>query len=107
MAGNPNVLDFNDVNFEAEVLKSDVPVLVDFTGEHCAPCKILSPIVDKLATEVVGKAKVGKLYVENSPSTAAKYGIRNIPRVIVFKGGKKVAESSVVTKERLVEMLGL
>lgn len=107
MAGSHDVLDFNDVNFDSEVLKSDVPVLVDFTGEHCGPCKILSPIVEKLAADYRGKVKVGKLFVENSPATAARYGIRGIPRVIVFKQGKKVAESGMTTRDRLIEMLGV
>ena len=66
---------FNDLNFDDEVLRSDLPVLVDFTATWCGPCKQLSPIVDQLATELDGKVKVGKLDIDDSPVTAGKYGV--------------------------------
>ena len=86
MAGK-NVLTFNDQNFEAEVLKADVPVLVDFTATWCGPCKALAPIVEKIADDFEGRVKVGKLDVEAAPETARKYKVRNLPTVLVFKGG--------------------
>ena len=89
MAG-PNTLQFTDDNFEAEVLQSDVPVLVDFWAEWCGPCQRLAPTIDELAAEYHGKAKVGKLDVDRGPHTAAQYGISNIPTVMVFNGGELV-----------------
>ena len=74
---------FNDVNFDQEVLKSDKPVLVDFTATWCGPCKALAPIVDQVATEMDGEIKVGKLDVDESPITAGKYGVRGVPTVMV------------------------
>ncbi len=76
---------FNDLNFEQEVLKSSVPVLVDFTATWCGPCKQLSPIVDQLADDLDGTVKVGKLDVDDSPITAGKLGVRGVPTVMVFK----------------------
>ncbi|MBP7670877.1 thioredoxin [Candidatus Gracilibacteria bacterium] len=84
---------FTDENFEAEVLKSDVPVLVDFFAEWCGPCKMMSPTIDKLAKEFEGKWKVGKLDVDASPMMAEKYGIRSIPSLKFFKGGEVVNEA--------------
>lgn len=83
---------FNDDNFEAEVLKSDVPVLVDFFAEWCGPCKMMAPTIDKLAGEYEGKWKIGKMDVDASPKTAEKYGIRSIPTLKIFKGGEVVDE---------------
>jgi thioredoxin 1 len=105
MAGK-NVIDLNDQNFETEVLKSDVPVLVDFGATWCGPCKVLAPIVDKLAEEFVGKFKVGKVDIDESPTTTAKFGIRGVPTVIVFKAGQKSGQHVGVTnKETLVKLL--
>lgn len=83
-----NVHEFTDGNFEAEVLKSDVPVLVDFWAEWCAPCRLLSPTIDVVATELGDKAKVGKVDIENNRNLAIEYGITAIPTLLVFKGGK-------------------
>lgn len=79
-----------DANFEAEVLNSDQPVLVDFWATWCGPCLAIAPMIEELAIEMGGKAKVGKLDVDNNPETAAKFGIRGIPALLVFKGGKVV-----------------
>ena len=104
--GSKNVLAFNDDNFEAEVLKSDQPVLVDFTATWCGPCKMLSPIVEKLADELQGKVKVGKLDIDAAPSTTARYGVRGVPTVMVFKGGERVAQHVGLTqRENLLRML--
>ena len=88
MAGDANLVHLNDLNWDDEVLKSTVPVLVDFTAVWCGPCKVLSPIIQKLSDELAGKVKVGKLDIDESPATSAKYGIRGVPTVMVFVGGR-------------------
>jgi thioredoxin 1 len=104
MAGK--VIELTDSNFEAEVLKSSEPVLVDFTATWCGPCKVLAPIVEKIAEENVGKFKVGKLDIDDAPGVTQKYGIRGVPTVMVFKGGAKVDQHVGVTnKETLLKML--
>ncbi len=85
-----NVLEFTDQNFEADVLKSTVPVLVDFWAEWCGPCRALTPTIEQLATEFAGKAKVGKMDLDSNPSTPVKYGIQAIPTVLLFKDGQVV-----------------
>lgn len=81
-------LTLNESNFENEVLNSDVPVLVDFWAEWCGPCRMIGPIVEELHTEYEGKAKIGKLNVDENPNIAGEYGIRSIPTLLIFKGGK-------------------
>jgi thioredoxin 1 len=101
-----NVVHANDQNFEAEVLQSSVPVLVDFTATWCGPCKMLSPIVDKLADEFVGVYKVVKVDIDEAEQTARKFGIRSVPTVMVFKAGQKTAQNIGVTqRDKLVAML--
>jgi thioredoxin 1 len=85
-----HVREFTDGNFDAEVIKSEQPVLVDFWAEWCQPCRRLAPIIDKLATDYAGKVKVGKLDTDSNHSVAMKYGISSIPTVMVFKGGEVV-----------------
>jgi len=93
---------FNDVNFETEVLKSDLPVLVDFFAQWCGPCRVQGPIVEELAGEVAGRAKVGKLDVDQAPVIAEKYGVMSIPTLIIFKGGEiKATLIGLQTKEAL------
>jgi thioredoxin 1 len=87
MAGE-NVIELTDDNFEREVLKSDVPVLVDFWAEWCMPCKMLTPTIEKLAKDYQGKVKVGKVDTDSNRDTAIKYSISNIPTVILFKNGE-------------------
>lgn len=89
MAGQ-NTATFTDGNFETDVLKSEVPVLVDFWAEWCMPCKMLTPTIDALASEFAGKAKVGKVNTDDNRATAAQYGITAIPTVILFKQGQIV-----------------
>lgn len=83
-------LELTDGNFEELVLKSDKPVLVDLWAEWCGPCRMVGPIVEELGHEYEGKAVVGKLDVDSNPSITSKYGIRNIPTILFFKGGEVV-----------------
>jgi len=106
MAGK-NIIELTDANFDQEVLKSSEPVLVDFTATWCGPCKMLAPIVEKVADESVGKYKVGKLDIDDAPSITQRYGIRGVPTVLVFKNGEKVGQHVGVTnKETLLKLLG-
>ena len=95
MAGK-NVIELTDANFDAEVLKSDVPVLVDFTATWCGPCKVLAPIVEGLADEFAGKYKVGKLDIDDAPGVTQRYGVRGVPTVMVFKAGEKNGSAQVM-----------
>ena len=107
MAGK-NVHEFTTANFESEVLKADLPVLVDFTATWCGPCKALAPIVDKIADEFEGKIKVGKVDIDAAPEVAAKYGVRSVPTVIVFRGGQKSgSQVGLSTRDKLVKLLGV
>ena len=97
---------FTDDNFEAEVLKSDIPVLVDFYADWCGPCQMLTPIIEELAEEYKGKAKIGKVNVDESPKVAGDYGIMSIPALILFKGGEAVKkEMGFKPKDALKEMI--
>jgi thioredoxin 1 len=103
-----NVLEINDLNFESEVLQSTLPFLLDFSAVWCGPCKVLGPIVEKLADEYKGKARVGKLDIDDSPAVASKFGIRGVPTVLVFKDGKvSGSHVGVTSKETLVKLLGV
>lgn len=82
------VVEVNDASFEQEVLQSDQPVLVDFWAAWCGPCKALAPIVDEVASEYNGKLKVMKMDVDRNQATPMRYGIRGIPALLLFKGGK-------------------
>ncbi|QUI25566.1 thioredoxin [Vallitalea pronyensis] len=83
-------LAFTDNNFEAEVLNSDVPVLVDFYADWCGPCKMMAPVIDELAVKYEGKAKIGKLNVDQNGETAQKYRVMSIPTMLLIKNGKVV-----------------
>ncbi|MFT6854810.1 MAG: thioredoxin 1 [Cyclobacteriaceae bacterium] len=99
-------IELTDSNFEAEVLKSDKPVLVDFWAEWCGPCKMIGPLVEELATEYEGKAVIGKVDVDTNPEISAKFGIRSIPTLLVFKNGEIVDKQvGAVPKTVLSEKL--
>lgn len=97
---------FTDDNFDQEVLKSDLPVLVDFWAPWCGPCQMMSPVIEDLAKEMEGKAKIGKLNVDENPQKATEYGVMSIPTLKIFKNGEIVQEmTGVQTMEDLKEML--
>lgn len=99
-------VEVNGNNFKQEVLESTVPVLVDFWAPWCMPCRMLAPIIEKLAEENVGKLKICKLNTDENQNIAAQYGIQGIPTMIVFKEGKEVGRNvGVMSKEKLQEKL--
>lgn len=104
MAGN--LVELTDANFEAEVLKSELPVLVDFWAPWCGPCRMIAPAIEALGAEYAGKAKVGKLNTDENENVSAKYGIRSIPTLLVFKNGEVVNQLvGALPKEKIAEQL--
>ncbi|GAB6077615.1 thioredoxin [Hydrogenobaculum acidophilum] len=85
-----NVIELTDANWESEVINSSVPVLVDFWAPWCGPCRIIAPVVEKLAGEFAGQIKVGKLNTDDNPGVSMRYGIRAIPTIMMFKNGEVV-----------------
>ena len=105
MAGT-NMVVFTDQNFESEVLKSDKPVLVDFWAEWCGPCRLISPTVEAVAEEYGNRAKFGKLNVDENQSVTARYQIRGIPTLLVFKNGEvQEQQVGVASKDAIIKML--
>jgi len=105
MAGE-KVIPINDLNFEDEVMKSDVPVLIDFSATWCQPCRAIAPLVDQLAGEYEGRVKVTTLDIDESPGTAQKYGIRGVPTLIVVKDGAVVGQQvGAVPKVKIAQLM--
>jgi thioredoxin 1 len=99
-------IQLSDGNFEAEVLKSDLPVLVDFWAPWCGPCRAMGPVIDELTNEYAEQVKVAKMNVDENPATPSKYGIRAIPTLILFKGGEVVEQiTGAVSKSSIKEMI--
>lgn len=97
-----NIKELTDANFEAEVLKSEVPTLVDFWAVWCGPCKQIAPTVDALADDYKGRVKVAKLDVDHNQIMAQQYGVRSIPTLLIFKGGKVVSQMvGAMTRSKL------
>lgn len=96
-----------DANFEAEVLKSSEPVVVDFHAQWCGPCKAMAPALDQVAKELAGKVKVVKVDVDENPQVAGRYGIRAMPNLLIFKGGKIAAQhtGAIVQKKKLEDWI--
>lgn len=105
MAGT-NTLNFTDGAFDTDVLHAETPVLVDFWAEWCGPCRMIGPTVDAIADDYLGKVKVGKLNVDENMNTASRYNVRGIPTLLLFKGGKVVAQQvGAVGKGDLQKMI--
>jgi thioredoxin 1 len=99
-------VELTEESFEQEVLKATIPVLVDFWAAWCGPCKMIAPMVEELATEYEGKLKIGKVDVDNHQKIAMQFGIRSIPTLLMFKGGKVVEQIiGAAPKKTLVEKL--
>lgn len=100
------IVHVSDANFEEEVLKSDIPTLVDFWAIWCAPCRAVAPILEELSKDYEAKVKFAKLNVDENPLACSRYGIRSIPTLLLFKGGKVVGqEIGAVPKKRIEELL--
>ena len=106
MATGEKVIPVNDINFDSEVLKSSVPVLVDFSATWCGPCRAIAPLVDQLAGEYDGRVKVTTLDIDESPATAQKYGIRGVPTLLMIKDGQVVAQQvGAAPKAKIAELM--
>ena len=97
---------FTEANYEAEVVSSDIPVMIDFYADWCGPCKMMGPVVAELAAEYEGKVKIGKCNVDENPAIARQFGVMSIPTFIFLKGGHMVAKQiGAISKKELAQML--
>lgn len=95
-----------DQEFEAQVIKSDTPVVVDFWAEWCAPCKQIAPALEEIAAEMDGKVKIAKVNIDENPNAPSRYGVRGIPTLLLFKGGEVVSNSvGAKPKAKIVEWI--
>lgn len=93
---------FTTENFNSEVLQAEVPVLVDFYADWCGPCKMMAPVVEQIAGEYAGRAKAGKLNVDDNSEIAGQYGVMSIPTIIIFKGGQAVNKTIGVQSKKVL-----
>jgi thioredoxin 1 len=101
-----NIVHVSDDSFETDVIKSDIPVLVDYWADWCGPCKMIAPILDEIAGQYAGKLKITKLNIDENPSTPPKYGIRGIPTLMLFKGGEvEATKVGAMSKSQLTAFL--
>ena len=108
MTTQPSLEHIDDLNFEREVLQSELPYLLDFGAAWCAPCKALEPILAGIAREYQGQLRVGKVDIDDSPAVAARYGVRGAPTVLVFRGGQEQGRRlGLTTKQNLLTLVGL
>ncbi len=98
--------EFTDANFQTEALENDTISVVDFWAEWCGPCKMITPIIDELASDLEGKAKIGKVNVDTNPNVSTEYGVRSIPTILIFKNGEVVDKHvGVTTKQALLQKI--
>jgi thioredoxin 1 len=103
---NEHIIAVTDDSFEEDVLKSEIPVLVDYWADWCSPCKQIAPILDEVAEEYVGKVKIAKLNIDDNPKTPVKYGVRGIPTLILFKNGElEATKVGALSKSQLTAFL--
>jgi thioredoxin 1 len=101
-----NILNVTDSTFEQEVLSSDIPVLLDYWAEWCGPCKMIAPILNDIAIEYSGKIKVAKLNIDENPATPAKFGVRGIPTLMIFKSGSiEATKVGAMSKSQLAAFI--
>ncbi|MEE9614921.1 MAG: thioredoxin TrxA [Thermodesulfobacteriota bacterium] len=106
MKNMENIVNVTDSSFETEVLKSEVPAVIDFWAEWCAPCKAIAPIIEEMAGNYEGKIKIAKMNVDENPGTPGKYGVRGIPTLILFKNGEVVDQLvGAVPKAKIQELI--
>ncbi|MBU0501249.1 MAG: thioredoxin TrxA [Gammaproteobacteria bacterium] len=103
---NEHIVQLSDDSFETEVLKSNVPVLVDYWAEWCGPCKMIAPVLDEIAGDYDGKVKIAKLNIDDNPQTPPRYGIRGIPTLMLFKNGEvEATKVGAVSKSQLTAFI--